>query len=167
METNSYLSFKLGKEEFASNVDKILHILELSKITKIPQAPYFMKGVINLRGTVLPLIDTKLRLGLEETVFTNNTCIVVLELDGDGDNFNVGILVDEVSAVLEIQDCNIEPPPSIGTKFKSNFITGVAKEDDKFIQLIDLEKVFLSDELAILKEQGESNEIKNKKSILN
>ena len=150
---NSYLSFKLGDEEFAAHVGKVLNILEMTKITEVPKAPAYMKGVINLRGTVLPVIDTRIKFGMTPTEYTNNTCIVVMEVELDHDMVQVGALVDSVQAVLEIDDSQIQPPPSIGSKYKSEFIYGMVKVDEKFIMLLDMEKVFSSDEIVSLQEK--------------
>jgi purine-binding chemotaxis protein CheW len=149
---NSYLTFKLGDEVFAANVAKVLNILEMTKITKVPKAPGYMKGVINLRGSVLPLIDTRIKFEMEETVYTSNTCILVLDIDMNGESVHVGALVDSVQEVLEIDDKNIQPAPSIGTKYKSEFIDGIAKEGDNFIMLLNMDLVFSTDELSLLKD---------------
>ncbi len=159
-EINSYLSFNLGEEEFAAHVGKVLNILEMTKITAVPKAPEYMKGVINLRGTVLPVVDTRIKFGMTPTEYTTNTCIVVMEVEIEGDVVQVGALVDSVQAVLEIDDAQIQPPPSIGSKYKSEFIYGMAKIDERFIMLLDMEKVFSSDEIISLKEK--TNEGENK-----
>jgi purine-binding chemotaxis protein CheW len=155
---NSYLSFKLGDEEFAAHVGKVLNILELTKITEVPKAPIYMKGVINLRGTVLPVIDTRIKFGMSPTVYTTNTCIIVLDIDVDGESIYVGALVDAVHAVLEIDKNNILPPPSIGSKYKSEFIEGVANIDDKFIMILNMDAVFSTDEITNLKDKTEETE---------
>ena len=149
----SYLSFKLGDETFAANVSKVLNILEMTKITKVPKAPNYMKGVINLRGTVLPLIDTRIKFGLTETEFTANTCILVLDITIGEDNLQVGGLVDAVQEVLEIEPKQILPPPNIGTKYHSEFISGMYKAgEEQFIMILDMDKVFSFDELMEVQE---------------
>lgn len=160
-ELNSYLSFSLGDEVFAANVGKVLNILEMTKITEVPKAPDYMKGVINLRGTVLPVVDTRIKFGMKPTEYTTNTCIVVMEVEMEGENIQVGALVDSVQAVLEIEDSEIKPPPSIGSKYKSEFINGMVKADDEFIMLLDMEKVFSSDEIISLKEKTNESEVKS------
>lgn len=155
---NSYLSFKLGEEEFAAHVGKVLNILEMTKITEVPKAPSYMKGVINLRGTVLPVIDTRIKFGMPPTVYTTNTCIIVLDIDMDGESIHVGALVDSVQAVLEIEKAQIMPPPSIGSKYKSEFIEGVANIDDKFIMILNMDMVFSSDEITSMKDKTEETE---------
>lgn len=155
---NSYLSFKLGDEEFAAHVGKVLNILEMTKITEVPKAPEYMKGVINLRGTVLPVIDTRIKFGMTATVYTTNTCIIVLDIEMDGETIQVGALVDAVQAVLEIDKNQIMPPPSIGSKYKSEFIEGVANVDEKFIMILNMDAVFSSDEITSLRNKTEETE---------
>lgn len=150
---NSYLSFKLGDETFAANVSKVLNILEMTKITKVPKAPIYMKGVINLRGTVLPVVDTRVKFGMMPTEITPNTCILVLEVEVEGEGLQVGGLVDSVQEVLEIEPREIMSPPSIGSRYRSEFINGMYKrEDEHFIMLLDMDKVFSSDEALFLRE---------------
>ena len=160
---HSYLSFYLGDEEFATHVSKVLNILEKTEITEVPKSPEYMKGVINLRGTVLPVIDTRIKFGMSPTEYTANTCIVVMEVEMDGDTVQVGALVDSVQAVLELDDSQIQPPPSIGSKYRSEFIYGMAKNNEKFIMLLNMEKIFSSDDIVSIKEktnEGEQ-EVKN------
>ncbi len=153
---DSYLSFKLGDEEFASHVDSVLNILEMAKITEVPKAPVYMKGVINLRGTVLPVIDTRLKFGLTETVFTDKTCIIVMDITIDDQKVLVGSLVDAVISVLEVNESEIQPPPNIGSKYRSEFITGMVKVDDKFIMILDMVKVFTQDDIVSLIEANKA-----------
>ena len=160
---NSYLSFKLGEEEFAAHASKVLNILELSPITVVPKAPDYMKGVINLRGAVLPVIDTRVKFGMTPTEYTNNTCIIVLDIVIDNDSIQVGALVDGVQAVLEIEREQIMPAPSIGSKYRSEFIEGVANINDNFVMILDMDAIFSSDDLSsmILK----TEETKQKETI--
>jgi len=144
---NSYLTFKLGEEEFAAHVSKVLSIMEMVKITKVPKSPEYMQGVINLRGQVLPVVDTRIKFGMSPTEFTKNTCIVVMEVEVNDEYVQVGTLVDSVQEVLEITDDQIQPPPSIGSKYKSEFISGMAKLEDKFIMILDMNKVFSAEEM--------------------
>ncbi len=161
--TNSFLTFKLGDETFAANVTKVLNILEMAKITKVPKAPPYMKGVINLRGSVLPLIDTRIKFGMPMTEFTANTCILVLELELKDETVKVGALVDSVQEVLEINDEQVQPPPSIGTKFKSNFIEGMARVGDDFVMILNMELIFSTEDIVNLKgAAGVVNQIEEK-----
>jgi purine-binding chemotaxis protein CheW len=157
---NSYLSFKLGEEEFAAHVGKVLNILEMTRITEVPRAPEYMKGVINLRGTVLPVIDTRIKFGMTPTEYTTNTCIIVLDIEMEGETIQVGALVDAVQAVLEIDKGAIMPPPSIGSKYKSEFIDGVANIDEKFIMILNMDSVFSADELTSMKVKSDETELK-------
>jgi purine-binding chemotaxis protein CheW len=160
---NSYLTFKLGNELFAANVSKVLNILEMTKVTKVPKAPIYMKGVINLRGAVLPLIDTRIKFDMPETEYTANTCILVLDIEMNGESVHVGALVDSVQEVLEIDDVNIQPPPSIGTRYKSEFMEGIVKVEEEFIMILNMDLIFSTDELSILKDAfQESNETATK-----
>src|SRR5687768_17514595 len=109
--TQSYLSFKLGEEIFAANVEKVLEILEVTKITKVPKSPAYMRGVINLRGNVLPVIDTRQKFNMPHTEDTVNTCIMVLNIHMDGDKLILGALVDAVQEVLEISQDQIKTAP--------------------------------------------------------
>jgi len=149
---NSYLTFKLGEETFGANVSKVLNILEMTKITKVPKAPNYMKGVINLRGAVLPLIDTRIKFDMPETEYTTNTCILVLDIEMSGETVHVGALVDSVQEVIEIESSQISPAPSIGSKYRSEFIEGMAKIGDEFIMLLNMDLIFSTNELTLLKE---------------
>lgn len=171
---NSYLSFKLGEETFAAHVGKVLNILEMTKITEVPKAPVYMKGVINLRGMVLPVVDTRLKFGLSATEYTTNTCILVLEVEVENESVYVGALVDSVQAVLEIEPEEILPPPSIGSKYRSEFISGMYRDEDRFLMLLNMDKVFSTDEIFDLKEnakkikaEGTSDEVKQKSKSKN
>lgn len=153
----SYLSFKLGDETFAANVSKVLNILEMTKITKVPKAPDYMKGVINLRGTVLPLVDTRIKFGLTPTEFTANTCILVLDIQIGEDSLQVGGLVDAVQEVLEIEPHQILPAPNIGSKYHSEFICGMYKaSEEQFIMILDMDKVFSAEELLTVQETSQT-----------
>ena len=149
---NSYLTFLIGEEEYAAHVNVVLNILEVTDITKVPKAPDFMKGVINLRGMVLPVIDTRVKFGMTPIEFTDKTCIVVMDLKTDDGIIHVGALVDAVQAVHDIDEATVAPPPSIGNSYKSAFITGITEIDKRFIMILDLVKLFTITELSQLKE---------------
>lgn len=148
--TNSFLTFKIADELYAVNVTKVLSILELTKITKIPRTPEYIRGVINLRGLVLPVVDLRVKFGLPTTEFTNNTCILVLELILDAETVKLGGLVDSVQEVLEIEDKDILPAPNLGQKFRSEFIEGMYKTENTFVMILDIEKIFTETELSSL-----------------
>jgi purine-binding chemotaxis protein CheW len=147
-EIESFLTFKLQEEVFAVKVEKVIEIQELKQITKVPKTPSYMKGVVNLRGSVLPVIDTRIKFGLSQTVETVNTCILVLKIEIDNDSILLGLLVDSVQEVLELQASQINPPPSIGNKYKSEFLTGMGKINDNFIMLLDIDKIFSLEEIV-------------------
>ena len=151
---NSYLSFKLGDEYFAAHVNNVINILKPKDITPVPRSPEYMKGVINLRGMVLPVVDTRLKFGMSETVFTKDTCILILNVVIDGEMISVGGLVDSVQDVLEINDKEVVPPPSIGNKYKAEFINGVIRINDNFIMLLDMDKIFSTDDAAEILESS-------------
>jgi len=126
--SNSYLSFKLGNEIFAANVGSTIKILQLSNITKVPNSPSNMKGVINHHGNVLPVVDLSQTLGLPETAYGKNTCIIILSVGSNSDQLVVGAIVDEVLNVETIKAEQISEPPSLGKKSTTNSISGVFKK---------------------------------------
>ena len=150
--TKSFLSFKLAQEHFAIEVMKIMEILEVPKITKVPHAPDFLKGVVNLRGGVLPVIDARIKFGLPSIAMTVDTCILVLSIELNEENITVGALVDSVSEVFEMEEKHIQPSPSIGAKYRADFIQGMIKEKDQFMMLLNIDKVFSSEDLESLLE---------------
>ena len=147
-ETLQYLTFKLADEVFALDVSKVREILEITTITKVPQTPDFMRCVINLRGSVVPVIDMRLKFGMSATEQTVNTCIIVVEINMDGETTILGALADSVQEVVEMEPENIEPAPHIGTKLNTDFIKGMGKVEANFVMLLDIDKVFSTDELT-------------------
>jgi purine-binding chemotaxis protein CheW len=146
------LSFKVGKELFAAEVEKVLSILDLVNITRVPQSPEYMLGIINLRGSVLPVIDSRVRFGIQTSDNTRNTCIIVMEVQFDKETINIGVLVDDVREVIEINTSGIMLPPSLGSKYKADFIKGIISHSGDFIMLLDIDKLFSSDELLLVKD---------------
>ncbi len=132
------LSFMLDNEVFATNVENVLEILEVKPITKVPKSPEYIKGVINLRGSVLPVVDLKRVFGLPPVEISEDTCIIVLSVNIDGEQITLGALVDAVTEVLEIAQDTIEPAPSIGNKYNADFLQGMWKKDDDFIMLLNV-----------------------------
>jgi len=124
-ETVQYLTFKLDEETFAVDVAKVREILDFSTVTKVPQTPDFMRGVINLRGSVVPVVDMRLKFGMSETEKTVNTCIIVMEIVLENETAVVGALADSVQEVLELEPESIEPAPRIGTKLNTEFLVGM------------------------------------------
>lgn len=152
-EVKTCLSFRLGEEVFAIDVLKVINILEMSHITRIPKSPEYMKGVINLRGTVLPVIDLRTKFGLPEKEATVDTSIIVLSIDFSGEAVLIGTLVDAVKEVLELKTNEIAPSPTIGTKYNTGFIEGMWRTDEKFIMILDIDKVFSTEEVIDFKDQ--------------
>jgi purine-binding chemotaxis protein CheW len=140
--SNSFLSFLLGDERFATHVAHVNIILEIPKITKVPRTPDYMKGVVNHRGIVLPVFDLRLKMSMPENDYTNNTCILVLEIELDDEKVSIGAIVDSVHEVLEIHDNQVQPPPNMGNNENEKYIYGIAKVDDDFIMLLDMNKIF-------------------------
>ena len=160
-EMAQYLTFTLDDEVFAVNIAKVHEVLDFTKITKVPKTPDYLRGVINLRGSVVPVADMRLKFGLPKTEKTVNTCIVIMELSLDGDNTVLGALVDSVQEVLDLEPGQIEPAPRIGTRLKPEFIKGMGKRDDQFIIILDIDKVFSAEELSLTQNvasQGQGEE---------
>jgi purine-binding chemotaxis protein CheW len=143
-----YLTFKLEDEVFATDIARVREVLEYSQVTKVPRTPDYMRGVINLRGHVVPVLDLKLRFGMQMTEQTVNTCIIIVEIHLDGEMTIIGALADSVQEVIEMDPSTIQPAPKIGTKLKTEFIKGMGKRDEKFVIILDIEKIFSGEELA-------------------
>jgi purine-binding chemotaxis protein CheW len=153
-ESKQYLTFKLNEETFGVDVIQIREILEYLIITKIPQAPDFMCGVINLRGSVVPVIDMKKKFGMGEIEKTINTCIVVVEVNVEDENICLGALVDSVQEVFELEPEEIEKAPKLGTMLKTEFIRGMGKRNDKFIILLDINKVLTFKDIELVQDSN-------------
>jgi purine-binding chemotaxis protein CheW len=146
--TKQYLTFYLNEEEYAIDVYQIREILELTNITKIPCTYDYMRGVINLRGSVVPVIDMHMKFGLQNSKETVNSCIIVMEVKIEDKFVVLGVLADSVEEVIDLEPENIEPAPKIGTKVKSEFIKGMGRHDDRFLILLDMNRVFSENELV-------------------
>ena len=154
-ETRSYLAFELDKEIFGVDVLQVREILEYTNITRIPQLPGYICGVINLRGSVVPVIDMREKFGMNKTDITVDTCIIVVEINIDGESCVIGALVDSVEEVFELEPKEIEPAPRMGTRLNTKFIKGMGKRDERFIILLEIDKVFSTEELITLQEASE------------
>jgi purine-binding chemotaxis protein CheW len=157
-DTGQYLTFKLDEEVFALDIIKVREVLDFTVITKVPHTPEFMLGVINLRGSVVPVVDMRLKFGMSKTERTVNTCIIIVEIEMEGERVVLGALVDSVQEVIEMESGQIEPPPRIGTRLKTRFIKGMGKRDEHFIIILDIDRVFSTDELAIVQDMGQQEE---------
>jgi purine-binding chemotaxis protein CheW len=145
-----YLTFTLGNEEYGIGILKIREIIGMMPITPVPRTPQFIKGVINLRGKVIPVMDLRLRFGLAKTDYTERTCIIVVEIARETGNIMVGSVVDTVSEVLNIKPEEIEETPMFGTEIKTDYIMGMAKTEGGVKILLDIDKVLTDAEIGVL-----------------
>jgi purine-binding chemotaxis protein CheW len=145
--TALFLTFRLGDELFALDVFQVREVLDVTSITRVPRAPGFMRGIINVRGTVVPVIDLRVKFGMDAAGRTRDSRIVVMELDLDGETALIGALADSVHEVVELETGQIEPPPGIGARWRVEMIRGIGKKDGEFVLLLDIGKVFSDDEL--------------------
>lgn len=158
VETGQFLTFKLDEEVYALDILQVREVLDYTTITKVPKMPSFMRGVINLRGGVVPVIDLRLKFGLNVTENTVDTCIVIMEITLDGETTLIGALADSVQEVISLDTEQIEPPPKIGTRLNTEFIKGMGKKNNDFIILLDIDRVFSSEELAMVQGNHETKE---------
>jgi len=148
VETALYLTFRLDEELFALDVSQVREILDLIPITKVPQSADYMRGVINVRSSVIPVVDLKLKFGMQRTEPSKDTRIVVMEIDTDRETTIIGAMADSVHDVIELEPAQIENAPKIGSRLHSEFIKGIGKRNDRFIIVIDIDRVFSSEELS-------------------
>ncbi|PLX80982.1 MAG: chemotaxis protein CheW [Desulfuromonas sp.] len=149
------LTFKLGDELFGIDVSKAREVLDFSEVTHVPQMPSYMLGVINLRGSVVPVINLRSKFGMKVSEQTIDTCIIVMEVDVDGELIVIGALADAVQEVLDLNASQIEPPPKIGTRLNTEFIKGMGNINDQFLIILDIDRVFTAEELAVIEVQEE------------
>lgn len=154
LETTQCLTFKLEDEVFALDIAKVREVLEYTTITKVPGTPDFMCGVINLRGGVVPVVNMRLKFGMPDAEKTVNTCIIIVEVKLDGETTVLGALADSVQEVMDLEPDQIEPAPKIGAGLRTDFIKGMGKHDNKFIMILDIDKVFSAEELALVQDAG-------------
>ncbi len=155
MKTDQFLAFKLEDEVFAFDISKVREVLEFDTVTKVPQTPEMMKGVINLRGSVVPVVDMRIKFGMGATEKTVNTVIIIIEIDLDEESTLIGALVDSVKEVMDLDSGHIEPPPNIGTQLNTEFIKGMGKQNGEFIIILDIERIFSSEELELVQQAGQ------------
>lgn len=145
-----YLTFSLAGEEYGIGILKVKEIIGMMPITIVPQTPHFVKGVINLRGKVIPVIDLRLKFGMESMDYTERTCIIVVEISGDGGSVLMGIVVDSVSEVINVRNDDIEETPTFGTKLNTDYILGMAKMNGQVKILLDIDRVLTTREISLL-----------------
>ncbi len=152
-----YLTFTLGGEVFALGILNVKEIIEFGNITEIPMTPEFIRGVINLRGAVVPVIDLSSRFGRAVTTISRRTCIVIVEVEADEGRQDLGIVVDAVNEVLEIPRAEIEPAPSFGARIRADFILGMGKINGKFVILLNIARVLSTEEITMLTQIGSTS----------
>jgi len=150
--TLQYLTFALGEEVFALETGSVREVIELVSVTRIPKTPPFMRGVINLRGHAVPVVDLRVKFDMPKVADTVNTCIIIVDVELEGENCYMGAIVDSVREVFEMTSDQINPPPRMGTSIRADFIRGMGKQNEEFIMILDIGKVFSQEELATLLE---------------
>jgi len=148
--SGAYLTFGVHKEEFASSIVFVKEIIEMPEVTKVPQSPAYMKGIINLRGNVLPVVDLSVRFGLPTSKETHKTRVIVFELQNDEKKILIGGVVDYTDDVVQIEEEALLPPPELENERKVTYINNIVSKDEKFIMIVDVDKVFDKEELKKL-----------------
>ncbi len=155
MDASQYLTFDLRDEGFAVKIEKVREVLDVTTMTKIPRMPEYLSGVINLRGNVVPVMDLGLKLGMDPIEPTKNTCIIIVELEIEGQKIEMGGLTDSVQMVLDLQPKDIEPVPNMGTNINTDFINGMGRiAEDKFLILLDIDAILVHEGKAVLMDMG-------------
>ena len=145
-----YLTFVLGGEVFALGILAIKEIIEYSDLTTVPMTPEYVRGVINLRGAVVPVLDLLVRFARQPSPVTKRTCIVIVEINAGGERHDIGLVVDAVNAVLDIPAGDIEPPPGFGATVRTEYIQGMAKVNNRFVILLDVDQALAAEELLAI-----------------
>lgn len=159
-DTNQYFTFKLDQEIYALDITQVREVLDFSEITKVPRMPEFMRGVINLRGGVVPVVDLRLKFGMTKTVKTVDTCVIIIDLTIEDETTLLGVLADSVQEVMTMEPDQISAPPKIGTRLDTEFIKGMGEKNEKFVIIIDIDKVFSLDDMTVLKSKGDVSKTK-------
>jgi purine-binding chemotaxis protein CheW len=153
-QTTQYLTYTLADEVFALDIGKVREVLDFTSVTKVPNMPDYMLGVINLRGSVVPVVDLRTRFHMPRSEQTVNTCVIITEVSVDNDTTVLGALADSVQEVVDLEPQQIEPAPKIGTKLRNEFIRGMGKHNKGFIIILDIDKVFSVDEVSLVETLG-------------
>jgi purine-binding chemotaxis protein CheW len=156
-QARQYLTFMLAGEVFAMGILAIKEIIEYGNLTEVPMMPGYVRGVINLRGFVVPVVDLSVRFGKTPSPVTKRTCIVIIEIEVSGERHDVGVVVDAVNAVLDIPASEIEPPPTFGARIRTDFIQGMGKVNGRFVILLDVNHVLAVDEMHVLTEAQDAS----------
>lgn len=152
---SQYLSFSLANEEYGVDILRVQEIKGWTPVTQIPNAPPFLKGVLNLRGTIVPIVDLRMRFNLEAVEYTPTTVVIVLSLVTDGRERTFGVVVDAVSDVLNISPADIRPKPDFGTVVDADFISGLATVDEHMVMLLDIDRLLRVDEITAIADMAE------------
>jgi len=153
-ETIQYLTFKLDDESFATEISKVREVLEYTQVTPVPRSPEFMQGVINLRGSVVPVVDLRLQFGMPAVEPTVDSCIIIIEVSIEGTSTVLGALADSVQEVIDFKPEQLEPAPSFGTRIDNDFVQHMGKLDDRFVIVLDMNKVFSIDQINGVEKTG-------------
>ncbi len=145
-----YLTYKLGEEVFALEIGKVREVLEFTTVTKVPRTPDFIRGIINLRGSVVPVVDLRMTFGMTKTERTVNTCVIIVEMTVNGETTVLGAMADSVQEVVELGPDQIEPAPKIGSKLVNEFIMGMGKQNGRFIIILDVDRLFSAEEVVLV-----------------
>jgi len=148
VQTDQYLTFTLAEETFAIEIVKVREVIDYLHVTRVPRMPAFLRGVINLRGSVVPVIDLRLILGMPCVEKTIDTCVIIAEVMMDGEILHLGMLADSVQEVIDIDPSQIDPPPKLGSMLNTDFIRGMGKRDDGFFIILNIDRVLSGDEMA-------------------
>jgi purine-binding chemotaxis protein CheW len=160
-QSNTYLTFYLDEELFGLNIQMVREVLEYVPVTRVPMTADFMLGVINVRGHVVPVIDLRRKFGLNKTEQTVNTCIIIVELDVEGESSTMGALVDGVQEVMDIMPEQIEKSPRLGSRIETRFIQGIGKLTDRFVILLNIQSVLSLEELSMIADMQQQTEEQN------
>lgn len=153
-EAVQYLTFKLDDESFATEISKVREVLEYTQVTPVPRSPEFMQGVINLRGSVVPVVDLRLQFGMPAVEPTVDSCIIIIEVSIEGTSTVLGALADSVQEVINFKPEQLEPAPSFGTRIDNDFVQHMGKLDDRFVIVLDMNKVFSLDQINRVEKTG-------------
>ena len=155
LEGGKFLTFLMANEKYGLEILKVREIIGMMDVTSVPTTPAFVRGVINLRGKVIPVVDLRLKFGIEAKEDTQRTCIIVVHIAHAGQDMIMGIIVDEVSDVLDIDKNQIEPPPSFGANIRTDFILGMGKVEHKVLTMLDIDRVLSEQEIALVESSTE------------
>src|SRR5262250_1152019 len=156
-DVQQYLTFIIAGEEYAISLLKVKEIIEYDTVTSVPKMPEWVRGVINLRGSVVPVVDLAVKLRQAPSEVGKLTCIVITEVECDGDRKVIGVMADAVSQVIDLRPEEVEPPPSFGTRLKADYLLGMARSGKKFCLMLDTDKVLSSEELLELNDSAETS----------